>query len=336
MRLPLIICLFFIVECAVLNAQDLHFSQWHLLNGVQNPAHSAQRETPWRVGAAYRNQWASVPVNYTTAMVVWDQKWSHQYNRGGWASSLWAQYDFAGDSKLSWTQLTAQLAYGIVLNPRHIFSVGFQGALVQRAFKTSNLSFDRQFIDDQYQAQAPSLESFNQNSIFRFDMGAGIQYDGEISKTVAIRLGTGLHHINRPNYGFYSNNTVTLPFRWTYQASGLVGITSASEVQLQAMYSIQGKQQELLYGGLFRLFLNGDSREGNAIGLGIQQRQKDAWSPFVEIQYGNWTAGLSYDINFSEFKSATNRNGGPEIVIFYSPIKAPQLKVFKPCPVFVP
>ncbi len=328
--------LFLCCVTSILNAQDLHFSQWHLLNGFQNPAHSAQRESPWRVGAAYRNQWATVPVNYNSALIVWDQKWTQQYNRGGWATSTWLHHDFAGDSKLSWTQLSIQAAYGIVLNPKNIIALGFQGAVAQRAFKTSGLTFDKQFIDDKYQASSSNFETFDQQNTFNFDLGAGLQFDGELTKNLAVRLGAAMHHINRPDYGFYKNNTITVPVRISYQFSTLIGVTSASEVQLQGMFSQQGMQKELLYGGLFRLFLNGDSREGNALGLGIQQRQQDAWSPFLEVRYGNWTAGLSYDINFSSFKSATNRNGGPELVVFYAPVKAPQLKVFKPCPVFVP
>jgi hypothetical protein len=60
----------------------------------------------------------------------------------------------------------------------------------------------------------------------------------------------------------------------------------------------------------------------------------DALIPAVQYEYGDWTIGLSYDWNISDFDVATRGRGGFELAVLYRPLPVPPVKKFKSCPVF--
>jgi hypothetical protein len=66
----------------------------------------------------------------------------------------------------------------------------------------------------------------------------------------------------------------------------------------------------------------------------MQYRWGDALIPVLRLQYGSWEAGLSYDVNISEFSAATNRRGGPEVFVQYVIKRPAPPPVFKACPIF--
>ena len=74
-----------------------------------------------------------------------------------------------------------------------------------------------------------------------------------------------------------------------------------------------------------------------SVRLGTNYRyadESDAVIPTFGINYLSWQFGLSYDINISQFKTATNGNGGPEIALIYTITKVKPPKTFKACPIF--
>ncbi len=71
-RLLLFVTLLFAL--APLRAQDLHFSQFYHLPLQSNPAATGIFKGDWRVAGIYRNQWASVPVDYRTFALAFDTK----------------------------------------------------------------------------------------------------------------------------------------------------------------------------------------------------------------------------------------------------------------------
>ena len=65
-------------------------------------------------------------------------------------------------------------------------------------------------------------------------------------------------------------------------------------------------------------------------------RTGDALLFTAAIDYDNWNLGLSYDVNFSELQTASNRRGGLEISVTYIFKKyVPNLRRYKVCPTFM-
>ena len=67
---------------------------------------------------------------------------------------------------------------------------------------------------------------------------------------------------------------------------------------------------------------------------GVSFRFGDAIIPTTAVQYRNWTAGFSYDVNTSEFQVATGQRGGPELFVQYILWKVQPPPEFKACPIF--
>jgi hypothetical protein len=73
-----------------------------------------------------------------------------------------------------------------------------------------------------------------------------------------------------------------------------------------------------------------------AVSLGGFYRIKDAFIIAANMDYRNFNVGLSYDINTSKLREATNRRGGFEISIIYIFKKlVPFVAKKRVCPVYM-
>ncbi len=66
MKLYKIVCLALLISGSVLQAQDIHFSQYNQAPLALNPALTGLNACDWRATLNYRNQWASVTIPYVT------------------------------------------------------------------------------------------------------------------------------------------------------------------------------------------------------------------------------------------------------------------------------
>ena len=66
---------------------------------------------------------------------------------------------------------------------------------------------------------------------------------------------------------------------------------------------------------------------------GLYYRTRDAGYIVAGMDYDNWRVGLSYDLNISDLRPASNGRGGLEISVVYimRKIQPPALK-YKYCP----
>ncbi len=56
----------------------------------------------------------------------------------------------------------------------------------------------------------------------------------------------------------------------------------------------------------------------SAFYLGGYYRVSDAFIPSVMVEFANYALGLTYDVNVSKLRTATNAKGGIEISLRYS------------------
>lgn len=317
-------------------AQDIHFSQFYNAPLNLNPALTGLAPGDQRFGANFRQQWASVPVPYTTFSGAYDQKFYFPWlGNGIVAAGLVFNYDQAGDAKLSWSQLGLNASYIHQISEEQFLSAGFQIMGGQRAFDPKQLRFDDQYNGDIFDESIPSAEAFLKTSVAYFDLGAGINwyFQDEDSRT-RIHIGLGFYHLNRPGISFLGDKELQLPLNGRTYAMAAIELQQKLDLVVNGLWHYQGPYQEAIFGPAVRYHLNQDRGKELALQAGVSYRLSDALVSHFEVFYQNWHLGISYDINTSAFYAATNRNGGPELSLRYIITKVKPPDTFKACPIF--
>jgi len=250
-----------------------------------------------RFNGNYKSQWYAVPVSYQTFAGTAETKFINRNQPYGYFSGgIRLFYDRAGDSQLSTTDLALTGSYTRSFGPKHLVTVGLGLGMIQRAFRTEDLRFESQWDGNQVD---PSL-------------------------------GT----INQPDASFRENVERVLPSRLSLYALGSFKVAEKLDLGLSVMNQDQGPYNELLYGISGTYHLSRAKYEELAVRAGLSVRAKDAVIPNIMVMYKQFTAGLSYDINSSDFKITTDQRGGPELSFSYRVTKVAPPNALKICPIY--
>jgi type IX secretion system PorP/SprF family membrane protein len=313
----------------VIKAQDVHFSQFYMTPLLLNPAEAGARHDMQGV-LNYRNQWSSVSNPYTTANLSWDMRLGKNREKGYSAIGLNINQDKTGFAPLKTFQLSLTYAYHVKLNEKSTLGAGLYGGFMQRSISNSNVQWMNQYDGMAYNAALPSSEPSVSNSMMSPDFGAGLHYGYSKNEKYMtgndhrkFHMGVSVFHVNQPAYSFYGTGE-KLFIKATAYANAEIGLPN-SDVSLVpgVVYSIQGPSQELLAGGMLQYKLKGDSKytgyvQGSAISLGAYYRNKDAVVASFLYKFSQYAIGVSYDLNVSKLKSASNGRGGIEISLRYT------------------
>ena len=323
--------LFFCCLAAVSTAQDLHFSQFYLNPLQVNPALTGVFEGDLRAMGLYRSQWSSVPVSYRTFTGAADMK-ALQRGANMLSGGLMIQHDQAGDAGMKWTQIGLSGAVSHALSAQQSLSVGFGLAVVQRAFDISGLTFKNQWTDYIFDPGLPSKENFNRSSGLSPSLSGGLNWHfSQPGTRTAVDVGAGVFHLNRPKISFSDSPDERLPMRTAVNANFNLPLNEFLDLVVFGLAQRMGKAQEMIAGIGARLWLIPNE---TALQFSLANRLNDAVIPAVQVQRGNWTVGLSYDLNISDFDVATNKRGGFEVAVVYRTLPAPPVKTIKSCPIF--
>lgn len=330
------LCLFF---CQPLLAQDIHQSQFYTTPILMNPAQTGLFNGDFRVAGNFRNQWfVDDLVEYLTFTTQMDMRfYPKKWNaKGMWNAGLMINYDRAGDSKLSLGHLGVSVAYTYPVRTNHILSAGAIIGGAQRRFEQEKLTWNEQWVPwSGHNPDLPSGEDFSTTSRAFLDLGGGINYRWQKSNRTRIDFGMGAFHLNRPEQKFFDRTAnARLPVRINVNLLPSFKIVERADLLMHAQYQNQGPYQELVAGAYGKFYLS--TKRGNSFSLllGGAFRNADALIPKVALEYNNWYAGFSYDINTSPFKTATRNRGGPEFSLVYIFVKARPLSQLKACPIF--
>ena len=98
----------------------------------------------------------------------------------------------------------------------------------------------------------------------------------------------------------------------------------------------QGKYFEYIIGARGKYILSEAAGAVQSAYLGLFFRTKDAGFITAEYDYNNWHFGLSYDINLSTLRQASNGRGGIELSAIYILRKIkPSASKYKRCPDYI-
>ncbi len=318
-------------------AQDLHFSQfpWSPLN--LGAATTGTMDADLRIAALHRKQWKSVPVPYSTFSIGVEAHLSALNDRlKGWNGGILINQDKAGDGDLQTLQFELETSYSFPINSDsvHFLMGGISLGITQKSLDLNKLTFDNQFNGDLFDPIAPGLENLDRTSYTFADLGLSAGWMRK-SENGRIRAGFQVKHLNKPDQSFYSEEKVPLPMMFQLYSSADFPLNDQVTFSPAISWMHQEKFSELNLGAEAKLILKNETAHRYAVGLGLFYRANDALIPLVALYWNKFRFGLSYDINTSAFKKATNGRGGPEFTVVYQALSirnhAPRKS---PCPIY--
>ena len=300
-------------------SQDLHYS--HRFSSPLNlsPALAGLYGGEHRFVGNARNQWRNVPVDYLSVSGSYDTKLKYRPGVAGfWGIGAQFNYDKAGYSRLALAQLGLNISRTQRLDDRNLLTIGGQLAGGQRYFDTDELLWN-----DQYTPGKVTLDPTGQpiDNMTRFypslSAGANWRYQVRESRTF-INVGGGMYNLNTPDVSFFEGSDVSLERRISAYVLGTLMLTDRVDLIANYSHQWQGPHREPLAGVRGKFYLLDPLARTLAFQLGAHYRFDDAIIPVVKANIDNWEVGFSYDINLSDFNTASDRNGGPELAVIYT------------------
>jgi type IX secretion system PorP/SprF family membrane protein len=318
-------------------AQDIHFSQFSMSPLNLNPAFSGFFDGDYRGAANYRSQWRSVPVSYSTFSFSADMNTDMKHTlKGRLGLGLLFNNDVAGDSKYGTNQISVPISYIHMLSPDSNFflSVGVQPGISSVGFQTSKLTFDSQWDGDAYNPALSNGENFPLMKRTYFDCGTGMALQYRIKQRSAVTLALGLSHLNTPKISYFKNEDIQLDPKFSTYLSYTYPVAPQVDFSAEYLFEKQGTYKENIFG--VKAGFNFPTEVKQSVNAGFYLRAKDALITRIGYDFKNWQFGMSYDINTSAFKAATNRKGAIEFGLICI-IQKPRQFVPKqrPCPVYM-
>lgn len=304
--------------------QDIHLSQFFNTPLLRNPALAGVFTGDVRVQAVYRNQWQSIGFPYQTNALSAEYKFPVGSGNDFMTIGASATYDMAGIQKLKTLQVMPAINFHKSLSNEYnsYLSGGFTAGMVNRQFDGKNLTFDNQYTGGRFDPTAASGELFNSINRSFFDIALGLSYNSDIGENGSYYVGGSLWHFHKPVTGFLSDQ-ITLDPKWQINAGYRTLMNESLTFTVEANYLTQGPYTETIGGISFMYALPNPVTNGNekieafSLGGGLYWRMNDAIIPYVQITYNHVDVGISYDVNTSPLKAASQGRGGFEFSLTY-------------------
>lgn len=310
------------ILCLQLQAQDFSFSQFYEKPALRNPALTGLFNGDIRVSTAYRDQWASVTVPFRTSALSVEHKWKLNDQNDFVTIGFQSSVDGAGDIRLKRTQLQPFFNFSKSLSEERdeYISLAFMGGLVNSQFDATQLKLGDQFRNGSYSASNPTQQVITATGYKLYDASVGLSYVNELSNGTKFYFGAAMYHFNKPIIQTVTGNQHhQLEARHTANLGIHYPINEYQRMYLFADYLSQGGSKQILGGMMYGFDLN-EAYEGlpYSFYLGVFLRANDAMIPMIKLNLNQISFGLSYDVNISSLKTASNLRGGMEFTLVYT------------------
>jgi type IX secretion system PorP/SprF family membrane protein len=300
-------------------AQSIHFSQFYNAPMLMNPALTALLpEHDYRLGANYRNQWASVPVPYSTFSAYADMqalKSEEKYNCFGVGFSLFT--DRAGDGLLSLTNGNVSLAYHLQMGQSSILSFGATGGYVQRSLNYDKLTYDFQWDGTTFNAGRANGEKTGVVKTNYGTLSAGVNYT-YFSDVLFLKIGGGVMNVNQPKETFYSTGTNEIGMRPTGSVDVTAKLSTNMIINPSVYYAQQKDAYELVFGSLFRYNVQPGATAPTQVIFGGYHRLGDAVIGVIGLKWNDLQVMANYDHTISKLGPYNSGKGAMEFSIIYT------------------
>jgi len=306
------------------NGQDLHYSLFDMSPLNLNPANVGQFEGNYRFVGNHRHQWKAVTLPYSTYSAAIDA--NDIFNCSNVHAGLQINQDRAGDSRFNTFMVNTSVGYSKSINADSslIISAALLPGITNRSIDYSALHFDAQYNGWSYNPALDNTENFQRESRTYFNLGSGFLAQYELDDKKSFQLGIGLFNLTQPKQSFFNEDAIKLDTRWVVHGSADISISEKLAVIPGFLLMGQGTYRETLFGSKVRYLLQDMRGVYRALYGGAFYRNKDAGYLMLGMDYDNWKFGLSYDINLSSLRPASNGRGALELALIYV------LKIYDP------
>jgi type IX secretion system PorP/SprF family membrane protein len=327
-------------------AQDPEFSQFFASPLTLNPALTGKFNGTLRVAGNYRNQWPQINNAFITSTISVDGNilTNKITNGDAWGIGLMTMSDRTANGILTSNYVAISTSYQKALdeNGWNQIGIGFQGSYASKRLDGTKLNFEDQ-LDQQGGWSLPSAEviSGHEVNLSYFDLNTGILFNGSSDGNNNYYLGASAYHIVQPTETFTGQSVYTLHPRFTVHGGYSFPLSQSNNVNfihLSGLYSRQANAVDAMLGGAWSYSLNAEEENTTPVNLylgvwGRFSNVTDAVIPYLGLDYGSFTLGMTYDVNVSSLKTASESQGGFEISLIY--IKKPtDGRKTIPCPKF--
>lgn len=314
------------------HAQDLHYTQFYNAPINLNPALTGN-EADYRLILNTRSQWKSVTVPYRTYSAGFDMRafgiGTFHPNTG---VGITVNSDIDGDANLRTTNFNFTSSYHHVIDADSVntISAGILLGYTQKSFNIDALTFNNQFNGDLFDPTAPTGEPVSNDKMGYFDLGIGMHAKLLNNNKRQAQIGFAIQHINQAKNSFYNSGDVKIKPRITSYLQWMQRFDSKVLIPY-LLYMHQNTLQQIQIGGRMQWIKTENIK---IIETGASCRWNDAITIQAGIGFKNLNVGLSYDINISKLRSASNGRGAFEASIIYRMFKIRPLAPSPPCIIF--
>ncbi len=305
----------------VLQAQDIHFSQFQNSPLTLNPAFAGSFDGNVRGVLNHRNQWSSVSIPYLTSAISFDSRnWEDRLRGDVLGLGVLFFHDQAGDGNLTQLRVMANAAYHKQMDEEGnaYLTLGAQGGMYQKSIDQNKLVFASQFQDFDFDNTIASQENFGDLTVLKPDFHVGLLYDWQDPGQWKFNAGIGFFHLTQPDQSFFElEDRLTMRYQGHVVYKRLVSQNIA--LGPAAVVRQQNKAKEIILGTLVEYTMESESPENVNLQFGgwFRATGSDAFILSTGIAYKNWQGVLSYDFNISSLHLASNYRGGFEISFIY-------------------
>lgn len=320
-------------------AQDPHFSQFFASPLTLNPAYTGKFDGLVRVAGNYRNQWPSINNAFTTGTISADfsilENKIPETDRFG--IGFIGLTDRNGNGILQNNHLGASIAYhkGLDEDGFHQIGIGFQGVYTNKRLDLTQAKFEDMLTTSGFTGVTQEVFSnYNELKLNYVDLNAGIMYSGSTTDDNFFYFGISGYHLNKPKESFRGADYV-LNSRFAIHGGAYFPIGDNMNLHTSIIHQRQaGSANETVGGAAIGYVVPGatDYEKPTTFYAGAWYRLKDALIPYLGLEWKDFRLGVTYDVNTSSLKTASNLRGGVEISLIYikqrntngKPIKCPK------------
>ena len=315
----LLLLAFSIEFVTLVQGQDLHFSQFFNAPLTINPANTGFiPDADYRIGASYRDQYSSILAEpYKTVSIFGDAQVLRNQIANGWLGlGGFILSDVAGSGGLRSTKVYGSLAYHQMLGNSSLLTAGFNLGWANKRIDQSKLKFPDQFDGKFFDGNTATSVQLANNNISYFDMQVGLNYAYFPNENVYINGGYSIHHVNRPQETFFSDNVDTskISMRHIGFVNALLKVNERVIINPNIYYTNQAKASELMFGLNANYNLAGAGGDIQLL-AGLYYRAGDAVVPMVGFEIKNVRFTFSYDATTSSLSNFNNLRGASEFNI---------------------
>lgn len=309
---------FFLFSIGIMNAQDIHFSQYSMSPMTLNPANAGAFKGTVRIGGVYRDQWGTVMENsFRTPSLYVDAPIIRGFRKKDWVGvAVNFVNDQSGPYSYQQTNIGASLAYHIALDPmrKNILTIGGQYSQNQRRADGTQMRWGDQFNPTTGIFDLPGNPSNILENVSYNDIAAGITFRSRPRAGLSWNVGASMFHIMEPENSGLSTTTSIVPQKIVANAGATFDLNPTWQLTPQVFFATQAGTNEIIAQAIAGYKLNDN---GLILNMGAGYRVNDAAMVLAGLEFKNLVVGVAYDLNISPLRTTSKYQGGFEVGVGY-------------------